>query len=252
VVSRPTCAASTTSTGRSSSGRNPAAICSHVSPSRSHSALISSGGRPGFLCEYVQRRATSWRCQRNNVPGFTGKLAQAALAASGSAPPTVLDQPASALATSLTAQDRQLVAQQQDLQLLRPTRPRQQPHQREQVPKNEIHKRPEQALPSTTAKRAETSAPEARGAPRTSLRTLRAPKSITCAGDTASGALRTGDELPPTREEGAGPKGPRANPGRRLRLRRRARAACGALKPWADDFARFYTHGVEGSVCFGQ
>ncbi len=35
----------------------------------------SSGGLPGFACEYVQRRATSWRCQRSSVPGVTGKLA---------------------------------------------------------------------------------------------------------------------------------------------------------------------------------
>ena len=36
-----------------------------------------SGGRPGLRCEYVHRRATSWRCQRSSVSGFTGKLAQA-------------------------------------------------------------------------------------------------------------------------------------------------------------------------------
>jgi hypothetical protein len=37
----------------------------------------STGGRPGFLCGYVQRRATSWRCQRSSVSGLTGKPAQA-------------------------------------------------------------------------------------------------------------------------------------------------------------------------------
>src|SRR6266545_852621 len=37
----------------------------------------STGGRPGFLCGYVQRRATSWRCQRSSVCGLTGKPAQA-------------------------------------------------------------------------------------------------------------------------------------------------------------------------------
>ena len=48
----------------------------------------------------------------------------------------------------LAAEDRQLVAQHEDLQLLRATRPPQQPDQREQVPDNEIHERPEQtALP---------------------------------------------------------------------------------------------------------
>src|SRR6266513_2545075 len=43
------------------------------------------------------------------------------------------------------AEDRQLMAQNEDLQLLRATRPFQQPHQREQVPNDEVHKRPEQA-----------------------------------------------------------------------------------------------------------
>jgi hypothetical protein len=37
----------------------------------------SSGGRPGLRCAYVQRRATSWRCQRSNVSGLTGKQLQA-------------------------------------------------------------------------------------------------------------------------------------------------------------------------------
>src|SRR5439155_5776178 len=45
----------------------------------------------------------------------------------------------------LSAEDRQLMAEDEDLQLLRATRPPQQPYQREQVPDNEIHKRPEQA-----------------------------------------------------------------------------------------------------------
>jgi hypothetical protein len=45
----------------------------------------------------------------------------------------------------LSTEDRQLVAEDEDLQLLRATRPPQQPDQREQVPDDEIHKRPEQA-----------------------------------------------------------------------------------------------------------
>src|SRR2546425_115133 len=48
----------------------------------------------------------------------------------------------------LPAEDRQLVPEDEDLHLLRATRPSQQPHQREQIPDNEIHERPEQtALP---------------------------------------------------------------------------------------------------------
>jgi hypothetical protein len=45
----------------------------------------------------------------------------------------------------LPAQDRQFVAKDEDLQLLRATRPRQQPHEREQIAHDEIHERPEQA-----------------------------------------------------------------------------------------------------------
>src|SRR6266545_2815717 len=37
----------------------------------------SSGGRPGLRCEYVQRRATSWRCQRSSVSGLNEKLVHA-------------------------------------------------------------------------------------------------------------------------------------------------------------------------------
>jgi hypothetical protein len=38
----------------------------------------SSAGRPGIRCEYVHRRAMSWRCQRSSVPGLNEKAAQAA------------------------------------------------------------------------------------------------------------------------------------------------------------------------------
>jgi len=38
----------------------------------------SSGGRPGPVLAYVQRRATSRRCQPNNVSGLTKKQAHAA------------------------------------------------------------------------------------------------------------------------------------------------------------------------------
>ena len=45
----------------------------------------------------------------------------------------------------LPAQHSQFTAWGEDLQLLRATRPRQQPHEGEQVPHDEIHERPEQA-----------------------------------------------------------------------------------------------------------
>jgi hypothetical protein len=37
----------------------------------------SSGGRPAFRWAYVQRRATSWRCQRSSVSGLTARFVQA-------------------------------------------------------------------------------------------------------------------------------------------------------------------------------
>ena len=46
---------------------------------------------------------------------------------------------------SLPTQHRELMAQRQNLKLLRATRPPQQPNEREQVPHREIHERPKQA-----------------------------------------------------------------------------------------------------------
>jgi hypothetical protein len=74
----------------------------------------------------------------------------------------------------LTPKNRKLVTQEQDLELLRTTRPCQQPHQREQIPHHEIDERPEQAAPSSTdGKSPEPNEPDAHPEPRTSLRTLR-------------------------------------------------------------------------------
>jgi putative transposase len=64
--------------------------------------------------------------------------------------------------------------QKQDLELLRATRARQQPHQREQIPHHQVHERPEQAAPpSTDGKSPEANQPDTHREPRTSLRTLR-------------------------------------------------------------------------------
>src|SRR6266545_5342438 len=67
----------------------------------------SSGGLPGFVCGYVQRRATSWRCQRSSVSGLTpGSSPRSSAAASGSTPPAALDRPASALAEPTAAAEQ--------------------------------------------------------------------------------------------------------------------------------------------------
>jgi hypothetical protein len=73
----------------------------------------------------------------------------------------------------LPPQNSQLVPQHKNLQLLRAARPPQQPHQREQVPHDEIHKRPKRsALPRPRQER-RTYRAQRPGEPRTSLRTLR-------------------------------------------------------------------------------
>jgi hypothetical protein len=67
------------------------------------------------------------------------------------------------------------MTQKQDLALLRATWPRHQPHQREQIPRDQIHERPKQATPpSTDGTSPEPSQPDAYRELRTSLRTLRA------------------------------------------------------------------------------
>src|SRR6266536_1142090 len=71
------------------------------------------------------------------------------------------------------------MTQKQDLELLRATRPRQQPHQREQIPHHQINERPEHAAPpSTDGKSPEPSQPDAHRGPGTSLRTLRPEREI--------------------------------------------------------------------------
>ena len=113
----------------------------------------SSGGRPGFRCEYVHRRAISWRpakqCVRldwEDCPGRPGQGTAHRRQQRSISPGQLRPR-------GLPAEDRQLMAEDDDLQLLRATWASQQPHQREQVPDNEIRKRPEQdGPPSTTAR----------------------------------------------------------------------------------------------------
>ena len=97
--------------------------CGFSRPSRKISVRSddSSGGRPQARCSYVQRRTISPRQLR--LP-------------------------------SLPMKHLELMAQQQDLELLRATRPRQQPDEREQVPRGEIRRttRASSTLRSTTAR----------------------------------------------------------------------------------------------------
>ena len=75
---------------------------------------------------------------------------------------------------SLPTKHREFMAQHQDLELRRATRPSQQPDEREQVPHGEIHERPDQAaLLTNDNKSAEPSQLAAGQRPWTSLRTLR-------------------------------------------------------------------------------
>jgi hypothetical protein len=127
----------------------------------------SSGGRPGARCVDVQRRATSRRCQRNSVSGLTGKPAQATrgserLSAASNARSARVSFGCRPCRRSVASS----VAQHQDLELLRATRPRQQPHGREQVPHGEIRERSEQAaLPQARQQEREPSQMAAGGEP---------------------------------------------------------------------------------------
>jgi hypothetical protein len=133
-----------------------------------------------FPSSYVgtSRRATSCRCQRNNVSGLTGKLAHAGrrserLKAARNA--------RSALVSFGRACRRRIASS------CRNTRPsssferrgRANKHtQREQVPNDEIHERPKQsALPRPRQER-RTYRARRPGKPRMSLRTLRASRSV--------------------------------------------------------------------------
>jgi hypothetical protein len=88
----------------------------------------SSGGRPGPRCEYVQRRAISWRCQQSSVSGLNEKPRQSG-ATSGSAPPGAHDP--LLLASALGLADG--------------GSPTHGGGRESPTPDNEIHKRPEQA-----------------------------------------------------------------------------------------------------------
>src|SRR6266496_5425248 len=84
------------------------------------------------------------------------------------------------------------MAEDEDLQLLRATRPRQQPHQGEQVPHDEIDQRPEQCSPpSTTTKSGEPSEPDAR----TAAERVCEPYARTCPQDLSPRAARSGDQF---------------------------------------------------------
>jgi hypothetical protein len=109
----------------------------------------------------------SWRCQRSSVSGLNGKAAQAGRGSERlSAASSARSARVSFGREICRRRNRQLVAEDENLQLLRATRPPQQPHQREQVPDNEIDERPDQpALPrrQPSAEPTEPNAPESRG-----------------------------------------------------------------------------------------
>jgi hypothetical protein len=73
----------------------------------------------------------------------------------------------------LPAEDCELVAQDENLQLIRTAWPPEQPDQREQVPHSEIRERPDQVSPPSTMTSTEPSQPYTGGEPWSSLRTLR-------------------------------------------------------------------------------
>jgi hypothetical protein len=108
----------------------------------------SSGGRPAFRWAYVQRRATSWRVPAQDCLRFDRQVRPSRSRHQATERreqrPISMGQPRP---VSTPTQHRQLMTQKQDLELLRATRPRQQPHQREQSPRHQMHERPDQGNP---------------------------------------------------------------------------------------------------------
>ncbi len=112
---------------------------------------LSVLGRPPLRRECVQRRATSCRCQRKSVTGETkkrrpGRPGQRA-AQRGQQQPVGWPQPRP---RDLTLQHMQPVAQQENLELLRPLRTQTEHNELEQTPQHPIHERaqqPNRALP---------------------------------------------------------------------------------------------------------
>jgi hypothetical protein len=107
------------------------------------------------------------------VSGLTGKLVQAGR---GSKRPSAASQRPirgrQLRPCRLPAQARKLATQDEDLQLLRPALPAEQPDEREHIPNDEIRKGPKASSPpSTTTRNIRTYRRFA--APRTSLRSLR-------------------------------------------------------------------------------
>ena len=126
-----------------------------------------SGGRPRVRCEYVHRRAMSWRCQRSRVSGLIGKTAQA-----GRASERLSDASSARSARVSFGREvcRRRIAsscRRTRISISFERRGRPSSHnQREQVPDNEIHERPEQtALPRPRQERrtSEPDAPASRG-----------------------------------------------------------------------------------------
>src|SRR6266536_3293230 len=111
--------------------------------SRRTSSRTSPGvpGRPGRRCGYVQRRATSSRCQRSSV---TGETKNDGHARRGSATKRRQQSPISRLklrTPDLPLQHEQLVAQHEDLDLLLTLRPQPQHEQLQQPPQRPVQKR---------------------------------------------------------------------------------------------------------------
>src|SRR5439155_23483064 len=114
----------------------------------SASTSRAKGGRPARRCGYVQRRATSRWCQRSSVRGLTENADQARRGSR----PTQRSQEQPVRLSQLRpppvpAQDRELVPQHKDLQLLRSRRPATEQHQLEQTANDQVRERPQHARP---------------------------------------------------------------------------------------------------------
>jgi hypothetical protein len=129
--------------------RYPQPGFSRAKRSTSSRTSTAVAGRPGRRCGYVQRRATSSRCQRSSVAGDTTNDARAARGS------TRLNAASSARSLGQSCgratwlQQLQLMTQHEDLDLLHPLRAHPQHEQLEQPPRQPVQKRQHHA-PRTT------------------------------------------------------------------------------------------------------
>jgi hypothetical protein len=122
----------------------PQLLFSRASRRISSRTYRATGGRPGRRCGYVQRQATSRRCQRNSVSGLTMKRARERRGSTRLSAASRKRSWGSKRGRPTCRQDRQLVTQHEDLDFLRAVAARDQHHQLKQPAGEDVQERHKQ------------------------------------------------------------------------------------------------------------